>query len=88
MKALMQTQVAVTLSLNVVTTTDQETQLLTLPLVQLTTLIVWVWAIWQTAYDLGSEALLLASDVAATIDVATKVISIGCKALAFGLGVK
>lgn len=87
-RALMKsTQVACSLSLNVVTRTDRGTHLATLELVQLTGLILFLWQFWQVVGRLTGELSYLVSDLVSAADFAAKVLVIGFKSLSFGLGV-
>jgi hypothetical protein len=88
MKALMHTQIAVTLSLNIVTKTEDGIRLMTLPLVQLTRLILWFWTVWQIVNDLGFECVVIINDLTEVIILAVKITMITLNTLAFGLGVK
>jgi len=84
-RALMQTtQVNVTLSLNVNVSDDYQAQLITFPLVTLTTLFLLIIQIYQDI----NQALPVVMGWVDTLTLTGKLLTIGFTALAFGLGVR
>jgi hypothetical protein len=77
-------QIAVTLSLNIVTQTGNDTQLVTLPFVRLTPFIFWLWSVWQFGYVVSQ----VITETIEPLRLWGKVVSIGFISLAFGLGLK
>ena len=81
------TQLAVSLSLNIQVQNEHDTRLVTLPLVQLTTLFFWLWTVRQIVTRFRFELILLVRDITDTLDLTGKVFVIGLNSLAFGFGV-
>ena len=82
-----QTQVMVNLSLNVITKTNGQEQLVTMNLIRLTTLIFWLWSIRQGITRHLHTLSLLLGEVRHTLNVSGTVFAISVNSLAFGLGV-
>jgi hypothetical protein len=81
------TQVACHLSLNITVNDNGNTQLVTLPLLPLTTIFFALWALRQTLDTAIIEAVLLADEFKAALTPAFNVAAIIFKSVAFGLGV-
>ena len=81
------TQVCITLSVNVQVRRGHDTRLVTLPLLPLTTLFFWLWAIRETVFRIGFELASIADDLYQALTFTGKVAAITFNALAFGLGV-
>ena len=81
------TQVCVTLALNIQVQHNHEARLMSLPLVPVTPLFFTLLSVGQSWSRFRFEVATLAADSQEAIGFAGKVLTIGFKALAFGLGV-
>ena len=81
------TQVVCHLSLNITVNDNGRTQLVTMPLLPLTTIFFALWAVRQTVNTAIYELVLMADDFKALVTPAFKVAAILINSVAFGLGV-
>lgn len=81
------TQVSVTLTLTVVTTRQNQTQLSIIPLAHLTGLLFFLWTIHQSMLHALYDVCDLAKHTGHAIETTFKLFSIGFNSLAFGMGV-
>jgi len=79
-------QVNVILSVNVVTQDGTGLQFSVLPLLSLTWLIMLIWRLRQRWNRFRFNLAMLADDITDRLAIATKVMSIGFNALAWGVG--
>lgn len=87
-RALLSTQVAVTLSLNVVTRSGNDTQLMALPLLTLTPILFLVYALLQWVNRQWYGLATLAMDFREAFTFTATVFTIGLSSLAWGMGVR
>lgn len=90
MKYLMtSTQISYQLALTAtVRNSEGEEYLTTKTLIQLTTLVMFIWQVQITINHYWSKLLTWIDELIMTVELTFKVVSIGLSALAFGLGVK
>jgi len=80
------TQIAVSLSLNIQVQNENDTHLMTLRLVPLTTLFFALWSIRQSWSRFWFELAMMIDDIIGRLSIAGKVVSIGFNSLVWGMG--
>lgn len=94
-KALIeQTQVNACLTLTIVAKNDNDTQFVTLPILELTTLLFWLWSFWETVSRLWLDLTELVNAMGELLEAAQMVIkiyqmwgSVFISSLRYGIGV-
>ena len=79
------TQVYVMLALNVQIQNENDTRLMTLPLVPLTTLFFALWSIRQSWNRFWFELAMMVDNLTSRLSVVCKVVSIGFTSLVWGM---
>lgn len=84
--AIMQsTQVAISLSVNVIVKDDTGIRLLAFPILFLTGLFLFLWQVLQHFQSLKIELAVLVSDLSETLSFTSKVLAIVFNSLVYGL---
>ncbi len=87
-RLMLQTTVAIFLSINVHVTRDQTHRLLTIPILPLTLLLAWSWSLTDAAIRLIEPIDRNLDDLQQRLSVGLILLVIGCRSVLYGAGVR
>lgn len=87
-RMMLQTTVAIFLSINVHVSRDQTNQLLTIPILPLTTLLAWRWSLMRSASGLMENMSQQWTNFQQQLTVGLILMTIGYRSILYGVGVK
>lgn len=87
-RIMLQTTVAIFLSINIHVSRDQTDRLLTIPILPLTTLLAWSWSLTETAIRLVEPLNRKLNSFQQRLSVGLILLIIGCRSVLYGAGVR